>query len=225
MTPGAFNTIAVMQALGITQSILRARTHVIFRVLVPASRTRTRAVQDKLFVSKMGVFKLEDVLPDIQLLNNDAHLEDTRHTASRMLFQYPEHVRVLCYNAVVLQDGTFIFTSKTCRSFYCYYSLTLLIAPLTSHIPSITDTANVLRPVLERKGQRRKTGSWDTYPSKWDPGLGIRLRQVAFGDDEGGFRRQEHSPDVDEWHPSHDTRLTRLIHRPRYGCLVNRESW
>ncbi|TCD64390.1 hypothetical protein EIP91_004137 [Steccherinum ochraceum] len=113
MTPGAFNSAAVIHALALTQDISRARTHVIFRILVPATRTKSRAVQDKLYVSKIGVFKLEDVLPDIQLLISGPTLEITRRSISRMLDQGQDYVRVLCLNWTVLQGVTVIFSSKS----------------------------------------------------------------------------------------------------------------
>ncbi|TCD64391.1 hypothetical protein EIP91_004138 [Steccherinum ochraceum] len=143
MTNGNFNSTAVIHALALPLDISRARTHIVVRTLVPDTRARTRTVRDKLHVSELGVFKIEDALPLIQPLLRDApNVEEARSIVSQMLLQDPDNVRVLCLSRTRLQDQT------------CTLGVKIFTFPQTQirrmvHDPTWRDKVNGDRPPPE----------------------------------------------------------------------------
>ncbi|TCD60804.1 hypothetical protein EIP91_009504 [Steccherinum ochraceum] len=60
------NHAALIHALSLSQDVTRARTHMVYRILkVDPKRSRT---EDKVYLAKCGVFKLEDILKDLAAL-------------------------------------------------------------------------------------------------------------------------------------------------------------
>ncbi|TCD64389.1 hypothetical protein EIP91_004136 [Steccherinum ochraceum] len=108
--PHYANSEAIMHAMSLPLDLTRSDTHCVLRV-VKADTTRaareSQDIRDKFYVSKWGVFKIQDVRSDIMFCEKFKSLEETDRSIDALIHPCEAAVvgtKVLVLTWIVLQD-------------------------------------------------------------------------------------------------------------------------